>query len=238
MSWSANILCATPFSSDANSYAFALSSTPASDQLILFSYTCGAAGVGNVPSVSGCGLTWVEVDSTTMSTRRVAIYRAMGTVTSSGPVVISHGSSSQTRAIGHIQQFFGADTGGTNGSGAIVQANANQMTAVTSSNPGVTLSAFASTANATYFNAALITLVSTNNSYTFSSDYTVLGSEATNAPVHNQFTMYRDGDDTFPNIVTTALTIWGAVAAEIKLSTGGAAATFIRAPQLSLLGVS
>ena len=235
MAFIVNELCATPFSSDATSYSFALSSTPASDQLILFSYGCGSAGVGNTPTVSGCGLTWVEVDSTTMSTRRVAVYRAMGTVTSSGPVVISHGSSSQTRAIGHIQQFFGAATSGTNGDAAIVQANADQRTAVSSSNPSVTLLAFASTANATYFNATWLG-ASTSVDATIPSSYTVLGSEATNAPVQNMITMWYNGNDTFPNFLTTAAVIWGSVGAEIKLAT--ATAAVVRAAGLSLLGVS
>jgi len=235
MAFTVNKLAATPFSSDATSYSFALSSQPASDQLILASYFCGAAGLPAAPTVTGCGLTWVEVDSTTMSTRLVTLFRALGTVTSSGPVVFSHGSSSQTRAIGHIQQFLGAATSGTNGSGAIVQANADQRTAVTSSNPSVTLVAFASSANATYFNTAWLG-ASTGDTVTVPSSYTALGSEATNAPVSNMFTMWYNGNDTFPNVQTTAAVIWGSVGAEIKLAT--ATATVVRAAGLSLLGVS
>lgn len=146
-------------STDASSYATA-SVTPAANALILVSFATrtGITADPNQPTLTGCGLTWVVVDSvvydnTSSSRRRVTLFRGMGSSPSTGALTFDCGGQTQTGAVWSIDQFTNVDTSGTNGSGAIVQsANASILdnSGTPASSLTVTLGAFGSTNNATF----------------------------------------------------------------------------------------
>lgn len=137
---------------DGTSYATA-SVTPTSNALVLLSVTLRrSAGTPTTPTVSGCGLTWVEVVSQASSggaNRKISIFRAMGSSPSSGAITITC-SETQTEASWSVDQFTGTDTSGTNGSGAIVQSGSSNDGGVAATSCTLTLSAFGSTANMAY----------------------------------------------------------------------------------------
>lgn len=111
----------------------------------------------NQPTATGCGLTWVAVntivtDPTSSSRRRITLFRALGASPSAGAVTIDFGGQTQVTSAWVIDQCDGMDTSGTNGSGAVVQSATARRTdeegAVASLT--ATLAAFGSTSNATY----------------------------------------------------------------------------------------
>ena len=74
-------------SADRTSYSFALDVTPNSNELILAAYAHGSGSAVAEPTATGCGLTWVAIESTTISSiRRLTVFRAFGTVT---PAVVA-----------------------------------------------------------------------------------------------------------------------------------------------------
>lgn len=79
------------------------------------------------PTVSGCGLTWVQVisvdyDTSVPTMKTITVFRAMGSSPTAGSVTFDFGGVSQTNANWIIDEFDGIDTSGTNGSGAVVQS--------------------------------------------------------------------------------------------------------------------
>jgi hypothetical protein len=129
--------------------------TPTSNNLVLAAVAIrnGSSTAPTVSSITGNGLTWVQVatiqyDTSGASLRSITVYRALGASPSSGAVTINF-SETETAYAYCIDQFSGIDTSGTNGSGAIVQSVTNKdetpPTGLT-----VTLAAFASVNNATY----------------------------------------------------------------------------------------
>lgn len=80
-------------------------------------------------SVTGLGLTWVQVDTQTYydfgghKLRRLSVWRAMGAA-SSGAITITAnvgGGDPRTNFIVYLSEYTGVDTTGTNGSGAVKQ---------------------------------------------------------------------------------------------------------------------
>lgn len=104
-----------------------------------------ASGTPATPTVSGNGLTWVQVDSVLFrSDSRIAVFRAMGAAPTSGVITITAASS--TLVLWSLHEIDGIDTGGTNGSAAIIQSGTNSAPGASSLT--VTLAAFASAASA------------------------------------------------------------------------------------------
>lgn len=97
--------------------------TPTAGRLILaavfLSYTTSAT-----PTLTGNGLTWTLVATTTTATaRELSVFRAMGAAPTAGSVTIATTGTSPTGCLWTITEFAGADTSGTNGSGGIVGTN-------------------------------------------------------------------------------------------------------------------
>ena len=88
------------------------------------------------PIVTGGGMTaWTVVSSSTFDavgvpTRRLTVYRAMSATPGSGPITITF-NASQGNAQWTVSQWDGVETGGTNGSAAIVQSGSANGDAVT-----------------------------------------------------------------------------------------------------------
>lgn len=136
---------------DATSYATA-SISPTKNRLLLAAvYNRITAGTANVPTLTGNGLTWVQVAfiRNLGNARCLSLFRAMGNPTN-GAVTIDMAGQTQLHCMWSICEFDSVDTTGANGANAIVQAvSSNDADAITTSFT-VTLAAFASTLNAAY----------------------------------------------------------------------------------------
>jgi len=73
-------------------------------------------------ALTGNGITWVEEDTVLISSnRRLTLLRGLVAAPTSGTISINFSGTTQTHCSWAIGYFAGADTSGTNGSGAIVQ---------------------------------------------------------------------------------------------------------------------
>ena len=119
---------------------------PTSNYLVLVSVVSNVGG--HATGVSGAGLTFTQVGTgVTLNDSYLSIWRALSASPSSGAVTITF-SSAPELCLWSISEFGGIDTGGTNGSSAVVQTATNSTTADTTLT--VTLSAFGSANNATF----------------------------------------------------------------------------------------
>lgn len=214
--------------------------TPPSNELILacFYSRTGITADPNVPTCSGNGLTWVQVativfDTTSSSRRRLTIFRAMGSSPSNGATTFDCGGQTQTGAIWNIDSFSGIDTGGTNGSAAVVQSATNKDETLSATTLTVTLAAFGSSSNATYGYFAATT---GGNSFTVGSGFSSVSTSGTNAVevACDTVTEFRNDNDTSVDATISASGgQLGGIAVEIKAA-GGAA---VSVKQLAALGV-
>jgi len=125
--------------------------SPAGNALALIAvYNGNTAGTGSVypTSITGNGLTWVQVDSQTIDSAYdgVSLWRAMGASPSTGVITINF-AAAQEWCEWSVVEWTGVDTTGTNGSGAVVQSAKGGSTGTGLT---VTLSAFGSANNGTY----------------------------------------------------------------------------------------
>ena len=121
--------------------------TPTADALVLLAVF---GRVNNTPpsGVTGNGLTWVMIDSSStsaLSLRNISLWRALGSSPSAGAITVTW-VGTQTEKAWSVFEITGVDTSGTNGSGAIVQSVKNGDPA-NSNSPTLTLSAFGSANN-------------------------------------------------------------------------------------------
>jgi hypothetical protein len=131
--------------------------TPTTNDLILLSVSARRGDSTNptTPSVTGNGLTWVQIgtdlqfDTAGSSRKTFFLFRALGTA-SAGTIVINFGAQTITNATWIVDDVSGIDTSGTNGSGAIVQTNSHATQTGAQTSESVTLSAFGSSNNYAY----------------------------------------------------------------------------------------
>jgi len=98
--------------------------TPGANKLQLLYVWSQAAVAPNAPTVTGNGLTWVQVATIVFgTTRRLTLFRALGASPSAGTISIAFAGQSQTAGLWRLTEFAGVDTSGTNGSGAIGGSN-------------------------------------------------------------------------------------------------------------------
>ena len=125
--------------------------TPHTGKLILLSVgnNRGAAGVVEA-TATGCGVTWVKVNSVTSSDSKqcLTLLRALGNPTT-GAITIAFSTSPDT-CEWSVSEISNVDKSGTNGSAAIVQNATNKTDGTTVTGITVTLSAFSNTNNATF----------------------------------------------------------------------------------------
>lgn len=143
--------------------------SPSPDRLVLAAVVSHTNNALSSPSLTGNGLTYVEVEHKDIdANRRVTLYRAMGSP-SAGAVSIVFGSV-QTSCAWTIVEYGTVDTSGTNGSGAIVGA---AVTGVVTAGVTVnaTLPAFGDTDNV---HAAFVA-ISINGAVTHDADFAELG---------------------------------------------------------------
>jgi len=204
---------------DSGTTATTASVSPTSNNLILLGIVNTDSGAA--PTISGLGLTWVQIDSSTFNVtsqdRRINLFRALGTVTP-GTVTITFGSGTQDIRWS-MGQFSGIDTGGTNGSGAIVQSAKNvSETAATSWT--VTLGAFSNVDNGAYgcFGA------SGSDGATVGSGFTLLSTAGGDPDNTNLTSEWRADNDTSVDYSQTNSHRMGGIAVEIKAAVAGGSA--------------
>lgn len=196
--------------------------SPASNGLLLVWVYSIAATQPNVPSISGNGLTWAQVDTQldTSGLRRITLFRAMGASPSSGAVTISFSSQTQQGTCWSLVQYTGADTSGTNGSGAIVQS-AKAASVGNAMSLTVTLSAFSSAGNATAGGFGIP--LNTAGRPVTGTGFTATGQAnqgSTNTAIGSEF---NAGNDTTVDMNAAGSSIpWVGIAVEIKQATAGA----------------
>jgi hypothetical protein len=130
--------------------------SPAANKLLLLEVEIrnGASTQPTTPTVTGNGLTWVLIDhadnDTTSSSRRtIFLFRAMGSAPTPGAITITFGET-ETDAAYNLDQVTGADTGGTNGSTAIVQHVPGADTSGSNPSLSITVATAAKLTNAIY----------------------------------------------------------------------------------------
>jgi hypothetical protein len=208
-----------------DSYATA-SITPTSNRLVLAAIAVTDTTTPLQPTLTGCGLTWVEVATVAFNTiasptYRVSVYRAMGASPSSGAVTIDLAGNVHTTCAWSIVEFDGVDTTGTNGSGAVVQSATNSEDNDADQAISVTLSAFGAADNRPYFTGLANRFSAVN--WTKESGYTDLHQVAVGAENLSLFTAWHDSaTDTSPSATVGVANLeLGAIALEIKAAAGG-----------------
>lgn len=205
---------------DATSYNTA-SISPTSYNLILLTVTNVKSSTPDTPTISGNGLTWVQIDTHVIDSvgtrRRQTLFRAMGASPSAGAVTIDFAGATQTACSWVIDQFSGVDTSGTNGSGAVVQsAKTTQDNTGNTTSCTATLAAFSSVNNATYgaFGSSGITGLAVG------SGFTLLASASSTTPTSSANTEWRTTNDTSVDFTFNASDGLGVIAVEIKANSG------------------
>lgn len=190
--------------------------TPSANKLILIAVAARESGAGTPPrpvSVIGNGITYDFVDETALigDRRRGFLFRGMGSSPTAGTIVIDF-DNTQTACLWSVVEFGGVDTSGSNGAGAVVQSDNENVTAANSIT--ATLAAFGDATN----NSPYIFLVSETGGgdRTEESGYIELADQS-NGGVG--FAMAWDtGEDLSPSYTVATTADLGAVAIEIKVA--------------------
>lgn len=200
------------------------STTPSAGKLVLCAVASSKASTPDLPTVSGCGLTWVQVatvlfDTVGTPTKRVTLFRAQGTP-SSGAVTANFGGVAQTGCNIFVCEIGPVDQGGTNGSAAVVQSATNAVDSATSIT--VTLSAFGNSSNGAY--GCEFTNLGTNS--TVGSGFSLIARGGYSTPSHTGNTEFKASEDTSVDWTFSSGNA-GAIAIEVKLQViaGDGAAT-------------
>ena len=198
--------------------------------LYLVSLCARSNGTPTYSSITGGGITWVQIGTTTINAPFVALYR--GLVTSgatTGALTITIGASATSNKWA-IDEFTGVDTTGTNGSGAIVQSNSGGSQ-TTATSGAITLSAFGDATNNAAYGYFAHNQGSETSTVDSSGGWAALANNGTVvAPVMSMMTEWKTGQDTSVSASWATLGAWAGFAAEIKAA---AAATPVRTPPLN-----
>ena len=201
--------------SDGTSSATTASVSPGSNKLLLLSVSSfrGDSTDPAAPTVTGNGLTWVQVattlyDSTSSSRRRVSLFRALGASPSAGVITIDFAGANQGVIQWLLSECSNVDTSGTNGSGAVVQSAATNSGG---SPAGTTLAAFGSANNATYFTAGWLGVVTSTAGTGFGNLEEI--QDAAQITTSSEF---RNDNDTTPDMTCSPSASNGGIGIEIK----------------------
>lgn len=206
----------TQFNSDTDDTSYTTASiTPSADKLIIATVISSKGSAPDVPTLAGCGLTWVQIDTNNYDSvgtqRTMTMFRAMGSSPTSGAVTATF-AGTQTACTIIIDEITNADTSGTNGSGAVVQSAKNAEASMASATFTVTLAAFANTNNATY--GAFANGDATTP--TAGTGFTGTGAAATTTPSITSMTEFQAANDTTVTFNAAAGNTAGGIAIEIK----------------------
>jgi hypothetical protein len=200
-------------SSNVNSYT-GRNCSPLPNRLVLAAVRSQKTNSTNpeIPTLSGCGLTWAQVATVTAGTgatrQRLTVFRAFASTAVSGFVTADFGGVTQNGVCMHIFDVAqSSDSGGSNGSAAVVQAVTNSFTGTTGS---VTLAAFANSNNGT-----IGFFAKSNSANTTPGTGFVESAEQTFASATLQ-SEWRRENDTSVDCTWTGSTDWCGIAIEVK----------------------
>jgi hypothetical protein len=211
-------------STDANSYTGS-SVSLTSNNLYLFAVTNRrSTATVTTPTVSGTSCSWDQVatrpfDTEASPTQRLTVFRCLDASPGSGALTVDFGGVTQTGIIARLVEVTGIDTGGTNGSAAIVQTPAtNSSNAATSLT--CTLGAFSDAGNGTIgFFAS-----NANAAITQGSGFSLLYDVGNSAPNRRLMIETRTDNDTTVDATLSSASV-GCIALEIKAASGGGGGT-------------
>lgn len=195
--------------------------TPGANRLILLALY-GARTDANplaAPTISGNGLTWEQVvligGPTGNVTRGLVLFRAMGSAPSAGAITITW-PTTMGYCFWTVEEFDGVNTGGSDGSAAVVQsATGESSTNVTSGS--VTLGAFANAADDV---AYAVFAHHANEATTPEAGYTELSDQAALYEfARGVADEWRVGEDTAVTASWTTSSQYVAIAIEVTVAT-------------------
>lgn len=206
--------------SDGNSTATTESFTPAANNLLLATVNSRTdiSVHPNIPTLTGNGLTWEQVDTIVYDTsptthRRLTLFRAMGASPSADTLDADFGGQNQNNVHIIVDQFKDTSIAGSNGSGAIVQSKTNKDETGSSTNFTVTLdNAFSGVDNATY--GVVGTVGGDNLLAGFGFAFQAEIDTVVNI---NTATEFLADEDLTVNFTTAIATQWGGIAIEIAV---------------------
>lgn len=147
------LLTAETDTSDATSYATDPIS-PAANSLILVIVVTRLAGTPAEPALSGCSMTWTQMQTGltstvgSVSTARLTTFRGTSATPGSNCALTADlGAETQLGGFIYVYQWADAAITGTNGSDGVVQAPATDNEGATAAAGSITLSAFADATN-------------------------------------------------------------------------------------------
>lgn len=165
--------------------------SPSSNKLVVLTVGNKFAGVPNTPTATGNSLTWTQIAtrrSSSDTSLRITMFRAMGASPSSGAITIDFAGQTQANCEWSATEFGNVKTSGTNGADAVVQEADNDASG-TATGITVTLGAFANANNATHG----VVITNTSLGITAGSGFTELGNSASNQTIESE---WKNSSDT------------------------------------------
>lgn len=164
------------------------------------------------PTLSGCGVTWTQVATVVAGAgatrQRLTVFRAFSADAVSGLITASFGGVNQAGVCVHVVDCScTTDSGGSNGSAAVVQNVTNSGNGTTAS---ASLSAFGDTDNATVFFMAKTGTAAVTPGTSFQE----LAEQNFNSAT--LYTEWRRDNSTAPDCTWTGSNDWCAVGIEVK----------------------
>lgn len=216
-----NWLAGSATTSGATSYSTG-SVTPTANALVIVTVINTKASAPDTPTVSQNGHAYVQMDTVTFNTiaspvTRATTFRASQSSPGAGAVTADFGGATQTGCIIEVVEFWGADTSGSDGSGAVVQHVAwNRADSTT--NPTLTITTPSSTNNAIFF--AVADSVSSASDNTPPAGYTEIEELNYGTPAAGGAFYYQNWTPAQTTITSTATSRnWATTAIEIKPAT-------------------
>lgn len=140
-----------PLTSDVDNDGGATSTTasiaPGANRLVILAVGNRDTTGAMTCSAAGNDLTYVEILTIRTGNERLTLFRAMGAAPAAGAITITF-ANAPIRTMWSVTEFAGVNTGGTNGSAAVVQSVTNSSASANTLT--VTLAAFAQAANGAY----------------------------------------------------------------------------------------
>lgn len=221
MTVSATRLDAAGNTTDGSTFATA-SITFANNRLYLLAVVNTKGTTPDTPTVSGGGLSWVQVATQLFNTvaaglSRITVFRAMvASGASTGALTITFGGATQTGCSYAVDEFDQCETGGADGAAAIVQSATNAQDATTTAQ--ATLGAAPNAANLVYLAAGL----DVNSGITAAGGMTELGADVGHGTPTSRLGTFFDNASPpqTPSCTPGASSDTGTVAVEV-LNRGG-----------------
>ncbi len=185
--------------------------TPPTDGIILLAVQSRSSAGPSTPTVSGNGITWVQIGSRLdyHSDKQLTIFGAFGVGSSAGVTTVDFGADSQVHCTAEFSHVTGADESGTIAN-AIVQQPTNTGDATSGS---ITLAAAGNSSN----RAWVVFVHTANEATTFRTNWTELDDLNGAGQLRGVETQYRgDTFETTASATWVTSSRWGGIAIEIK----------------------